>query len=107
MAVGVKSGDLERLAAEERFRRLFAGEPNGPIESDGSRPVLQSAAAVYSNVYSEAIKRHGAAPAARQEADAAVLAFLETVLSFTPKPSCCEGGPQWGHAWNCSKGGGE
>lgn len=34
--------------------------------------------------------------------EAAVLAFLLAELKWkVENPSCCEGGPQWGHAWDC------
>jgi hypothetical protein len=28
---------------------------------------------------------------------------LEERLAALENPPCCEGGPQWGHAWSCPK----
>lgn len=30
-------------------------------------------------------------------------ADLETRIGALENPPCCEGGPQWGHAWTCPK----
>lgn len=39
----------------------------------------------------------------RIEACLAEMDAIRIILDTPPRPSCCGGGPQWGHAWDCPK----